>query len=324
MRALGALVWLAVVGPTASQDTPRIRVPVRLVTVPTLVLGADNRPLADLQPGQLRLFDQDRGQTFSLDTSAAPLSIVIAIQANLAIREYLPFVAKVGSTLEALLVGSKGEAAILVYGDDVTLASDFGAAGLSTGLHGIAPDGIRARAIDAGLRGLGLLAGRPASHTRVLLFIGQPEDDGSEYRLEDLRREAERAMVSVHAFALPLAGKAFVSDTFSLEGLSSSADRGGFKAGVDLTNLIPVLSRSAAASRKADPFSMLVAATGGTLLHFRKQTQLEDAISILGVELRSLYTLSFPPSGEAGYHALRVESTIPGARTHARPGYWLD
>ena len=74
---------------------------------------------------------------------------------------------------------------------------------------------------------------------------------------------------------------------------------------------------------KADPFSVLAAATGGTVLHFRKQTQLEDAVSILGVELRSVYTLSFTPSGEPGYHTLRVETGIAGAKIHARPGYWL-
>jgi hypothetical protein len=69
---------------------------------------------------------------------------------------------------------------------------------------------------------------------------------------------------------------------------------------------------------------MLTQVPGGTVLHVRKQNQLEDAVSILGVELRSVYTLSFTPSGEPGYHALRVESAIPGAQTHARPGYWLS
>jgi len=119
--------------------------------------------------------------------------------------------------------------------------------------------------------------------------------------------------------------KSVVSDTFSLRGLSSSnpLERGGFKAGTDLTRLIPVLARGATAAAGADPFSMLTGVTGGTMLHFRKQAQLEDAIAIVGVELRSAYTLSFVPSGESGYHALRVEVSVPSAKTHARPGYWL-
>ena len=52
--------------------------------------------------------------------------------------------------------------------------------------------------------------------------------------------------MTVHALSLPEIGKAFVSDTFSLRGLSSSSDRGGFRADVNLTSLIPVLTRSAA------------------------------------------------------------------------------
>ena len=66
-----------------------------------------------------------------------------------------------------------------------------------------------------------------------------------------------------------------------------------------LSKLIPVLARTAAAAEGADPFSVLAAATGGTQLHFRTQSQLEDAIALIGVQLRSLYTLSFRP-GEGG------------------------
>jgi hypothetical protein len=83
----------------------------------------------------------------------------------------------------------------------------------------------------------------------VLLFVGQPMDYGSESKLAELRDEAERENVAVYALVLPEAGKAFVSDTFSLEGLSSKSDRGGFKAGVDLGRLVPTLNRAAQAEQ---------------------------------------------------------------------------
>src|SRR5690348_3986689 len=119
MGVCAALAGLVAIAAAGAQDAPPIRVPVRLVTVPTLVLGPDNRPLADLDAGQFRLYDEDRPRAFALDTSAPPLSIVIAVQANTAVRAYLPFIARVGSALEALLVGNKGEAAVVFYGDDV-------------------------------------------------------------------------------------------------------------------------------------------------------------------------------------------------------------
>jgi VWFA-related protein len=321
----GLLSHLAVAAALlAAQQPLTIRVPVRLVPVPTLVLSRDGRVAAGLQPGNFHIFDNDRPQPFALDASTGPLSVAIVVQANQDVRAYLPFVARVGSALDALLVGSGGESAAILYGDEVTVVKPFDSGELPSALRKLAPDGRRARAIDAGLRGLDLLRRRPPERGRVLLFIGQPADHGSESRLEDLRREAERDNVTVHALALPEIGKTFVSDTFSLRGLSSASDRGGFQAGVDLARLVPVLTRSAAAREGADVFSVLAAATGGTQLHFRKQNQLEDAIAILGVELHSTYVLSFAPgAADRGYHSLRVEVDLPGAKTHARPGYWM-
>jgi hypothetical protein len=131
--------------------------------------------------------------------------------------------------------------------------------------------------------------------------------------------------VTVHTLALPEVGRAFVSDTFSLQGLSSRADRGGFKAGADLAKLIPVLNRTASASTGSDPFSILTSATGGTQLHFRKQRQLEDAVADLGIQLRSAYLLSYyPNTQEFGYHTVKVEVDVPGAKAYSRPGYWLN
>jgi hypothetical protein len=125
------------------------------------------------------------------------------------------------------------------------------------------------------------------------------------------------------ALTLPEFGKAFVSDTFSLQGVSR-AQRGGFQAGVDLGNLICVLSRKKKAEDATDPFSLLTAATGGTQIHFWKQTDFENAIAALGVQLRSAYLLSFSPSStESGYHAIKIEVDVPGAKAYFRPGYWL-
>ena len=129
--------------------------------------------------------------------------------------------------------------------------------------------------------------------------------------------------MSIYALALPELGKAFVSDTVSLDGLPT--ERGGFKAGIDLGKLISTLNRSRKEQKGADPFSILTAATGGAQLHFRKQSELESAIAMIGMELRGAYLLSYSPdSGEIGYHAIRVTVEVSGAKTYARPGYWLS
>lgn len=77
--------------------------------------------------------------------------------------------------------------------------------------------------------------------------------------------------------------------------------------------------------KHGDPFSVLTVETGGTELHFRKQRELEQAISIVGIELRSEYLLSYrPTSDQAGYHSIHVQVHLPGVKAYARPGYRLQ
>ncbi len=318
-----AVIALGVAAAAAAQEMPTIRVPVRLVTLPTIVVSKEGRLIHGLHAADFSVFDNGRLQTVSLDTASREVSVALAVQVNQDVRAYVPFIAKAGSAVETLLVGESGEAAVIAYNGDVTVAKPFGSGDIQSALRKISASGRQARMIDAGLRAIALLKERPAPRARVLLFIGQPMDSGSESTLAFLQAQAERENVSVYALALPLFGQAFVSDTFSLRGLPR--ERGGFEAGVNLGRLIAVLRGSGDAEKSADPFSRLAAATGGTQLHFRKQRELEGAIGAMGVELQSAYLLSYyASSADAGYHTIRIEVDIPGAKVHARPGYRLS
>jgi VWFA-related protein len=313
--------WLAV-AVLAAQQGPTIRVPVRLVTVPTLVFSKEGRLVPGLQATDFRVYDKGYLQRVALDTASTSVSAVLAVQVNQDVRGYVPFIKKAGNVVEALVVGESGEAAVIAYGADVTVVKPFATGDIQTALSKISASGRPSRMFDAGHRAISLLKQRSAARDRILLFIGQSMDSGSDATLGFLREQAERENVSIHALTLPEFGKAFVSDTFSLQGLPREG--GGFKAGVDLGKLIAVLNRSSAVEKGTDPFSVLTAATGGTQLHFRKQTELENAIATIGVELRSVYLLSYSPSSiEGGYHTIKVEVNAPGATVHSRPGYWL-
>src|SRR5215471_2603428 len=321
MRCGRALYALALGLPLAAQQIPVIRVPVRLVSLPTLVFSSENRLILNLRAEDFHIVDNGRLQTVILDTNVAPVSVAIAVQANQDVREYLPFIAKVGSAIDALLVGETGEAVILTYGDEVKVANSFESQDVRSTLKKISAAGKQARMLDAGSRAIGLLATRPRSRTRILIFVSQPMDRGSESSIMSLIEDAERENVTVHTLALPLFGKAFVSDTFSLQG----AEKGGLKAGVDLGKLVSVPNRIGRVETETDPFSMLTAGTGGLQLHFRNQHQLEDAIAAIGVALRSAYLLSYyPNSTENGYHSVKVEVDVPGSRVYTRRGYWLS
>ena len=318
------MLWLAIAAFLAAQQEPAIRVPVRLVSVPTLVFAGDGQCVAGLEAGDFQVLDEGRPQHFTLDTDYLPPSVAVVVQVSTQVRQYLPFIAKVGGAVEDLLVGATGEAAVITYDDFVTVRKDFSAGGMRSAFRQIALGGGRARMIDAALAAVDLLRHRPVARSRILLLIGQPSDRGSQADLEALREEAERENVTIFALALPQFNKAFIADTFSLQGPRSKEERGGYRAGVDLSKLVPTLAHESESAAGDDAFAMLTHATGGTLLHFRTQRALEDAVGIVGTELRSVYTLSFPPDGaRPGYHNLKVEVNVPGATPYARPGYRL-
>jgi hypothetical protein len=172
------------------------------------------------------------------------------------------------------------------------------------------------------MKAVELLATRDRSHSRVLLLIGQPVDDGSKGKVNELLAKAEEYNVQIYTLRLPLLNKAFVSDSFQLRGLSAQGWHGGYQASIELTRAIPALRRAGGAADQKDPFSFLAIATGGLQLSFRKQGQLENDLIAMGDALRSRYVLSFvPESDSASYHRIEVTVNIRGATVYARPGY---
>jgi VWFA-related protein len=264
-----------------AQDAAVIRVPVRLVAVPTLVYSKDNRLIPGLKKGDFRVLDNGIPQNVTLDTDDPPVSVVVAIQTSVDARSATSYIAKVGSVMEAHLVGATGRAAVISYADDIRVLKPFGSGDVRSAFRSISVKGTKARTIDAGIEGIAMLKTRPRTQARVLLFIGQAADRGSEADWATLQEHADGENVSIYAL------------------ISSEA--------------------------RPDPLSPLIAATGGSGHRFHHQHELEDAIGTLGVELRSIYMLSYrPSSADAGRHTISVQVSVPGARTYARPGYILS
>src|SRR6202007_422455 len=118
-----------------------IRVPVHLVTVPTLVFVNNDHLVPGLEVKDFRVFDNGQRQNAALDTIDSPVTVAIAIQVNQDVREYVPFISKVGSAFETLLVGESGEAAIITYADEVSIVKPFDRSDLASALRGIRPAG---------------------------------------------------------------------------------------------------------------------------------------------------------------------------------------
>lgn len=322
-QVVSTLLALGIPALFAQSSSPTIRTSVRLVTVPTLVFSQEGKLITGLDATDFRVFDNGQQVSITLDTFSVPVSVVLAVQANTDVREYLSFIVRAGAVIESLMLGESGEAAVIAYRDDVAIVKPFEAGEVQSALRKISASGRDAHMLDAGWRGLMLLRQRPVARARFLIFIGQPMDSGSQITLPFLKEAADKDNVIIFAITLPELGKAFVSDNFALESVGRQEGK-GFRASVNFGALIAALSRSSKAAEGVDPFSVLTAATGGTQVHIRNQREFEKAISAIGEELRSFYQLSFSPrSDEPGYHVIKVEVDTSFAALFSRPGYWM-
>jgi VWFA-related protein len=188
-----------VVAGLVAQDAAVIRVPVRLVAVPTLVYSRENQLIPGLKKADFRVLDNGVPQKIDLDTDDAPVSVVIAIQANRDVHETVPFVSKVGSVMEAHLVGATGRAAVIAYNGETKVLKPFGSGDVRWAFRAIRAGGGEARTIDAGLESIAMLKERPRTQARVLLYIGQATDHGSKANWAALEQEADRENVSIYA-----------------------------------------------------------------------------------------------------------------------------
>jgi hypothetical protein len=96
---LGAIFGLFVHQLFGQSPVTTIRVPVHLVTVPTLVFANDDRLVSGLEAKDFHVFDNGRRQNAALDITDPPVSVAIAIQASQDVRDYVSFISKVGSVL---------------------------------------------------------------------------------------------------------------------------------------------------------------------------------------------------------------------------------
>jgi len=305
------------------QQAPTIRVPVRLVSVPTLVVSKAGKYVSGLSVTDFTVTDNARRVEPNLDTVDLPVSVAILFQMDADVRDYLPFIARTGTLLENSIAAANGEIAVLSYNDEITVEKPFESADVSTACRKLSASGHQKRLLDASSRAVSMLRERAGARSRVLILIGQPADSGSGLKAEQLASQIEHENIQVFALSLPLMGKSFISDSFRLSGLGSQVYGGGYQASIELTRVVPALKRAAEASTGADVFSLLTVATGGIQIHFRKQSQLENALIAIGEALRSRYFLSFTPDGSLGPHKLTVEVRLPGAIVYSRPGYQL-
>src|ERR1039457_2496794 len=181
MRSAGFifLIGCALACGTPAQETT-LKTTVPLVVAPTTITDRVGRYVRSLSPSDLLLLDNNVPRKIQVDELTTPISLVVAVQTTQEAWAALDKIKKIGSMIEPLVAGERGQAAVNWYGADVTMAQDFTSdtGTLERVLHQVRGGGSGGSAIEAVAKAVDLLAARKDDR-KVVFVIGESRDRSS-------------------------------------------------------------------------------------------------------------------------------------------------
>jgi VWFA-related protein len=297
-----------------------IKTNVHLVLVPATVTDKKGNLIDGLHEDDFVVTDDGVRQKVHMDTSdtvLAPVSLVVLIQSSGISIPALARIKLVGAMIQPVVIGARGQAAVISYDTDVRTYQEFTSDGtkIRTAFENIEARTIRqAKLIDAVIEGMKMLDTRPENYRRIMMVLGESRDRGSKHKLAEAVEMAQRAGVVIYSLTYSAQGEAWTSSSENAPPMPGDADYLG---------AIGELARLG----KTNHADALAKATGGRHLSFLKVGSLEAVVSRTGEEIHSQYLLSFVPkeSKNMGLHRIEVQVTkYPDAVVRARPGYWAD
>jgi VWFA-related protein len=310
--------WCAAVGLFAQDRS--FRTETRVVQVPVSVTDGKGANVDGLRARDFLLLDDGAPRAPALDTfgtGMAPISLVIAVQTSGISKPALAKVRRIGSMIQPLIIGRRGEAAVVTFDDEISWLLDFtsNADAIQKALKSLdfgtsTQARMQARMLDTVVDAADLMKDRKGR--RVLLLISETKDRGSHARLDQALQAVEREGVEVFAATYSAAGTAWAANP---EDLPPPSGANYMTAFTELFRL-----------GKTNHTLALTQATGGSDYAFLRERGIEKAIETLGVDVHSQYILSF-----AGDHAAsgmhRIDVSLPNrsdVRIRARRAWWAD
>ncbi len=314
-----------------AQNVP-FRVQTEVVQVPISVADKNGRKVDGLMAGDFIVLDNGVRQVVTVDdffSGLAPISLAIAIQTSGISTPAMAKIRRIGSMIQPLVIGQRGEAAVVTFDSEIKWLQDFTSDDdkIRDAVKKLQPSWAdQARMIDA----IAAVADRMKERQgrKVLLLISESRDRGSETRFPQAMEAVERQGIEVFgthysAYATGLIAK--TKDQPDVPPQPTSGDPQDWAddspPGLNLMAMAMELGRLG----KTKPIEVLTRATGGSDYPFLKGRGIENAIEKLGAEVHSQYILSFPQRVDApGIH--QIEVSIPDRndlRIRSRRTYWV-
>jgi VWFA-related protein len=310
-----AFLLICATGPLPAQQPP-FRAETNVVQVPVSVKDKNGRDVEDLAARDFTLLDDGVPREISADKfgiGVAPISLAIAIQSTGISRPALVNIRRIGGMIQPLVVGRRGEAAIVTFDREVSWRQDFtsDSGAIQSAVKNFRTGAqMQARMLDAVFEIAGRLRERPGR--RALLLISESRDRGSETNFQQAMEAVAREGVEVFGAHYSAYSSTWTARPEDLPPPSAP-------------NFLAIFTEFGRLGKTND-VEALTQATGGSDYPFLKERGLEQAIEKLGVDIHRQYILSFPRREvAAGMH--RIEVSVRGRadlRIRARRAYWAD
>jgi VWFA-related protein len=285
------------------------------------VIGKRGTEIPDLQAADFEVLVDGIRREVTLDrfdTGVAPISLVVAIQSSGISTPAIAKIRHIGGMIQPLVIGSRGEAAVLAFDDEVKWLQDFtpDSGKIDDAMTNVKPgESMRACMFDAVVEAANRMKQRPGR--KILLLISETRDRGSKAKFDEALDTVQREGIEVFAAHYSVAATTWIAKP---EDVSPPDDPNLIRIFTELGRLASVNAVQA-----------LTSGTGGSDFPFAKERGLENAIQKFGAEVHSQYILSFPQHSDAdagsqpGLH--RIVVSIPDRRdlsVHFRQSYWTN
>jgi VWFA-related protein len=311
--------------PQSPQSQGTIRTRVNEVIVPVTVTNKTGDLVLDLSQTDFHIFDNGVEQSITAwDLGGDPLAVALLIETSSRIQPMAQSIHRMSSIFSETVMALNGEAAVITYdsGTEVhqILTADHDAVGKA--ISAVKFEVSQRKLYDGMEKAVELLKSQPSMFRRIMLVVGESEDDGSEATLGQVVRDASHANISIYAVGTS----------------SISADLRG-DSGIAPLKIprLPTIYASGPAGLaiwllergtskvKNHQLEIAAAATGG--IHYRtfRDATIARALDTIGGELHAQYILSYTPAREprVGFNEIKVTVSRPDLIVRTRPGYYV-
>jgi VWFA-related protein len=317
-----------------------IRVNVSEVALPVTVRDGRGEMVLSLEQKDFHVYDNGVEQKLDhFDVGGDPLSIVLLIETSNHVEPMLPAIQHVGAVFTEAVMGTTSEAAVLSFDSTVDTRLRF-----STDPDDV-QDAVKRLPVgsddvllyDGMARAIAMLEKRPAQRRKILVVVSEAQDSGSDAKLGEVLRSAQRANVMIYSIGLSTAMADLRAKPKDISGprLPPTAGAGppntpleaagATSPGMDLVELGIWLLKTGKNAVGPNALDIASNATGGLHANVKRDSSIQKAMDEIGGELHAQYTMAYRPGGAdlAGYHEIKVSVDRPSVTVRTRPGYYI-